>query len=70
MLRQKTIINMLNKLADDWDDRLQLFADNGSLELVEYKTGEVLASFIGIECDGGDPDHQVIDGKEYILNQD
>ena len=70
MLRQKTIINMLNKLADGWDDRLQLFADNGSLELINYETGEVLASFIGIECDGGDPDHSFIDGKDFILNLD
>ncbi len=63
MLRQKTIINLLNKLADGWDERLQLFADNGSLVLIDHKTGEVLESFIGINCDGGDPDHQVIDGK-------
>ena len=70
MMRQKTIIRRLGELSDGWDDRLQLFADNGSLVLVDYATGEIIAYFDGIDCDGGDPDHEHIDKKVYIRNSD
>lgn len=66
ILRQKTIIGLLNKLNDSWNDQLQLFADNGSLVLIDYLTGEILADFDNINCDGGDPDHMSIDGRLYI----
>jgi hypothetical protein len=65
---RKKIIKLLDQLNEIWTKELQLFASNGSLELIDYKTGLVIQDFPDIFCDGGEPGYQYDDsGNAYMI---
>jgi len=68
---EERIVRKLTILNGVWPKSLKLFADNGTLLLIDAKTGEVLVSkeIKNILCDGGDPDHGFIDGVEFLNPQ-
>ena len=69
--REQQIINKLHKMDDNWPDTLELFADNGSLTVIDPVTKEVLDDlFVYIMCDGGDPDRSYDEDGTQFLNSD
>jgi hypothetical protein len=65
--KEISIIKVIDKLSKSWPKNIQLFADNGTLIIIDYDTHMVLHEFCGIICDGGDPDHSYDEnGDEYI----
>ena len=61
------IARRLQAMGDRWPDDLELFAASGSLILWNISSGLVVATIVGIECDGGDPDIIMDDdGAEYM----
>jgi hypothetical protein len=59
------IIKRLNALEKRWPDSLSLFAESGSLLLINQNTKEVLEGF-SIDCDGGNAGTYFFGGKEYL----
>lgn len=65
------LLNSLNSLERQWPKGYELFANNGTLCLINLETDEVLAEFRGIQCDGGDPGADYApDGRYYILRKE
>lgn len=63
------LVDALNKLDKRWPKNRQLFADNGTLLLMDENgrgvdtfDDSVITMFPSIVCDGGDPDHDAIYG--------
>jgi hypothetical protein len=48
-------IKRLFKVAEKWPRTIGLFANAGSLQIVDLRTGQVFEYVLGIPCDGGDP---------------
>ena len=60
-------IRKLHDLARQWPDGISLVSANGSLLVVDDKSGRVL-DHIDIPNDGGDPNVETCeDGNEYIV---
>jgi len=59
-MREKTIINTLNKLAEEWPDDLWIFAGGMGDSLVLMRCGENGEKVV-TECGGFDPDRIVAD---------
>lgn len=61
------IIELIRKAEEMWPDNLMLFANNGSLLLVETSTNLIITEFPSISCDGGDAGTYYDDnGNEYL----
>jgi len=67
-MSEDDLISYLNILNSRWNDEYLLFAQSGTLLLVNRKTGLVVDRFLGIICDGGDSDFELgSDGEEYMI---
>lgn len=60
------IIDRLSELDKMWEDDVMLFADCGTLLLIDRRTKEVLEVFPSISCDGGDPGSRNENGRVYL----
>ena len=68
MKTKKGISTALYKLSDGWNPKYTLWATPNGLILADAGTLEVLDTFYGIDCDGGDPDIvRDEDGVERIM---
>jgi hypothetical protein len=67
--KEKLVINKLNALAKIWPDTLALFADSGSLLVIDANTFQVLDEITEIDCDGGDPDRYYDDDDIEFINK-
>lgn len=65
-MKKKGIMSALQRLHDGWDYRYELFATGNALYLIEVSTGEVISRY-WIPNDGGDPDFEERDRKEYLV---
>ena len=61
-----TAIKRLKKLADDWPDGISLFSASGSLLVIKDNDRLILDDIL-IPSDGGDPNIEIRNGKEYLI---
>ena len=60
-------IKRLEVLNKGWPNGVMLFANNGTLNLVDSKSLRIIETFIGISCDGGDATVLTKDdGEDYL----
>lgn len=60
-------IKRLFKVAEKWPKTIGLFANAGSLQIVDLPTGQIFEHVLGIPCDGGDAGvDEGVDGVEWL----
>lgn len=59
------IINNLRKIEYTFPSGWMLFANSGTLVLVDGEM-KIIAGFLGIPCDGGDPGTERVGNDEYL----
>jgi hypothetical protein len=65
--QEVTAIKRLLKVAEKWPKTIGLFANAGSLQIVDLPTGQISEYVIGIPCDGGDAGvREGADGVDWL----